>query len=192
MYRRAARTLFAYEHPFLIDYRLSLSLLESGAGYHMRRPLGCYRAFHDQSATRGGKDFVGPGLLRTLKEYSISHPHLKEQISAHLMSAIVGRVRFQSRLFGILATRLAGQVRPPASGARQVFHANIPLKARLWGQAEYALNSLNFLRVLAGLGTLPPLRETTIGMKIAANQFAKKPVAADFFERKYGLQRRLE
>lgn len=187
MYRRSARTLFAYSHPFLIDYRLSLSFLESGAGYHMKRPYGCYRAFHDQSATRGGKDFVGPGILRTLREYRRTHPELRRKIAAHTAVTLANRTRFQGRLVNLLFSRLLK--RSVASGgsgaATPLYHGNMSLKARLKSQAEYFTNSLRFAEFALEQGTLPPMEEMMIAFRVGSYLSREKSPKPDFFEKRY-------
>jgi glycosyltransferase involved in cell wall biosynthesis len=202
MYRRSARTLFEYSASrFLIDYRLSLSLLESGAGYHMRRPFGCYRAFHDHSATRGGTDVVGPGLLLTLSDYAASHPHLKPQIVAHCLSVFFRRGRFQARLVGLLLTRL-GQLGkrlaplgngaapatddPSAVEAKRIFHDNISLKHRLVGQYRFFANSTRFISFGLRQKTAPSLQDAVRAFRVGA--YLSRPVEpkAGFFEKKYG------
>lgn len=185
MYRRNARTLFQYSHPFLIDYRLTLSFLERGAGYHMRRPLGCYRAFHDQSATRGGTDFVGPGLLRTLAEYSASHPELRPRIASHCVAAVIRRTRFQTYLASLLVSRIVKERSHTATGARPIFHDNISLRRRLVGQWHYATNTARFVWFGVSQGVLPRLHETMVAVRVNTYQSRPHKAKGGFFERKY-------
>lgn len=202
MYRRSARTLFEYSASrFLIDYRLSLSLLESGAGYHMRRPFACYRAFHDHSATRGGTDVVGPGLLLTLSDYATSHPHLKPQIVAHCLTVFVRRGRFQARLVGLLLTRLSEvgkRLTPLSNGApdtgenstvraNRIFHDHISLKHRLIGQYRFFANSTRLLAFGLRQKTTPSFQDAVRALQVGACPVESK---AGFFEKKYGEPRR--
>ena len=203
MYRRSARTLYEYSaSKFLIDYRLSLSLLQSGAGYHMRRPLGCYRAFHDHSATRGGTDFVGPGLLLTLRDYASSHPELKPQIVAHCLSVFLRRCRFQAHLAGLLLSRIeqaakarmramhrteAVSVAPKEAG--KIFHDNITLKHRLLGQYRYLANSAKLLTFGLGLRTPPSINDAVRAMQVGAYLARQKHAKPGFFDKKYGEPR---
>lgn len=189
MYRRSARTLFSYSASrFLIDYRLSLSLLESGPACHMRRPLGCYRAFHDQSATRGGTDFVGPGLLLTLQEYASTHPQLKPKIAAHCVTQVWSRTRFQARLIKLLASRLA---RAAGSAKSQkptaIFHNNITAKNRLIGQKQYFLNTLRFARFALSQGTPPNWRDAARGIRLVREISRTRKPKSGFFRKKYGV-----
>lgn len=192
MYRREARSLFAYPiQDILLDYRISLSLLERGAGYHMKRPLGCYRAFHNSSATRGGTDMVGPGLLAALRDYTRSHPQLRHLIAAHCAASFFNRTRFQARLVGILFSRLKSSRTASAKPAKPVLQGNIPLKRRLVGQWQYAANSLRILGLGARQAVLPQPAGVSRAIRVATYLGRPKQAKAGFFEKRYGIRHTL-
>lgn len=190
MYRRDARSLFEYPITrLLLDYRISLSLLERGAGYHMKRPLGCYRAFHDSSATRGGRDLVGPGLLHALSDYAGSHPELRRLIAAHCAASFFNRTRFQARLVGILLSRLAGRSKTASGGAaKQLLQGNISLERRLLGQLRYAANSLNILGLGARQAVLPEFGGVRRAVNVTTYLGRQKQAKPGFFQKRYGAR----
>lgn len=190
MYRRDARSLFEYPiSRLLLDYRISLSLLERGAGYHMKRPLGCYRAFHDSSATRGGRDLVGPGLVDALSDYAGSHPELRRSIAAHCAALFFTRTRFQARLVGMLVSRLTGRSKTTSDGAaKQLLQGSISLERRLLGQLQYAANSLNILGLGARQAVLPELGGVRRATSVTTYLGRHKQTKAGFFQKRYGAR----
>lgn len=189
MYRRSARTLHSYPlDRVLLDYRLSLSLLERGAGYHMKQPLGCYRAFHDDSATRGGRDLVGPGLFGALTDYSQSHAHLRPLIAAHCVASFVSRSRFQTRLVKLLLSRIRTAARREQKLATEpaTVRRKISLKGHVFGQWRYSLNSLRLLRLGLEQKRLPGPQSIVRALRVASYLGRSKVSKSRFPSRKYG------
>jgi glycosyltransferase involved in cell wall biosynthesis len=193
MYRRPAWRLADFPRgKALFDYRVSLSILEHGRGYHMQEPLGCYRAFHDYSLTRGGRDFVGQALLVTLRDYSQSHPHLRGLIAAHCLHESLRRVGVPRRLTRLVLGRLPpGTIAPPRSNRLRADQAKW-LLTQVRRRIAYAANQPKF--VLEGIRQLRfPVLSAVRNARTITRHAESRPdyQKPGFFETPYGAEIRI-